>query len=59
MNKQRAALYSRLSRDDGMGEGESNSIVNQKQMLGQYAVEHGFEIVDYYIDDGWSGTNFE
>lgn len=59
MNKQRAALYSRLSRDDGMGEGESNSIVNQKQMLGQYAVEHGFEIVDYYVDDGWSGTNFE
>ena len=30
LTKQRAALYSRLSRDDGIGESESNSITNQK-----------------------------
>lgn len=57
--KQRAALYSRLSRDDGIGESESNSISNQKQMLGHFAKEHFFEIVDYYTDDGWTGTSFE
>lgn len=59
MEKQRAALYSRLSRDDGIGESESNSISNQKQMLLRFAKENGFDIADYYVDDGWSGTNFE
>ena len=59
MEKQRAALYSRLSRHDGIGEGESNSISNQKQMLTQFSKEHFFEIVDYYTDDGWTGTSFE
>ena len=57
--KQRAALYSRLSRDDGIGESESNSISNQKQMLSRYAKEHSFSIVDHYVDDGWTGTSFE
>ena len=56
--KQRAALYSRLSRDDGIGESESNSISNQKQMLSRYAKEHAFSIVDHYVDDGWTGTSF-
>ena len=56
--KQRAALYSRLSRDDGIGESESNSISNQKQMLSRYAKEHSFSIVDHYVDDGWTGTSF-
>ena len=58
MDKQRAALYSRLSRDDGIGECESNSISNQKQMLNRYAKENNFEIAGHYVDDGWSGTNF-
>ena len=57
--KQRAALYSRLSRDDGIGESESNSISNQRQMLSRYAKEHAFRIVDHYVDDGWTGTSFE
>ena len=51
------ALYCRLSRDDG-AEGESNSIQNQKKLLQKYAKEHGFENVRFYIDDGFTGTNF-
>ena len=52
-----AALYCRLSRDDG-AEGESNSISNQKKMLKQFAKENGFDSTRYYIDDGYTGTNF-
>ena len=51
------ALYERLSRDDDQV-GDSNSIVNQRMMLRQYAAEHGLNVIDEYIDDGWSGTNF-
>ena len=50
-------LYCRLSRDDG-SEGESNSIGNQKKLLKQYAKEHGFDNTRYYVDDGYTGTNF-
>ena len=39
--------------------GESGSIQTQRMMLRQYAAEHGLTVVDEYIDDGWSGTNFE
>jgi len=52
------ALYERLSRDDDLV-GESNSIVNQKAMLENYARENGFENFEHYTDDGWSGGNFE
>lgn len=52
------ALYCRLSQDDALDE-ESNSITNQKAMLTQYAKEHGFLIVEVYVDDGWSGLNFQ
>ncbi len=52
------ALYERLSRDDDLV-GESNSIVNQKAMLENYARENGFENFEHYTDDGWSGDNFE
>ena len=51
------ALYCRLSRDDGV-EGDSNSISNQKKMLAKYAKENGFDNVKYYVDDGYTGTNF-
>ena len=53
-----AALYCRLSRDDELS-GESSSISTQRQMLRQYANEQGFHVFDDYIDDGYSGTNFE
>ena len=51
------ALYCRLSRDDG-AEGESNSIANQKKLLAKYAKEHGFLNTKFYVDDGFTGTNF-
>ena len=53
-----AALYCRLSRDDGK-ECESNSIANQKKMLSDYALRNGFTHTKFYVDDGYTGTNFE
>ncbi len=52
------ALYCRLSQDDGR-EGESNSIVNQKALLQEYARKHRFKNLQFYVDDGFSGTNFD
>ncbi|MBC1501233.1 recombinase family protein [Listeria weihenstephanensis] len=51
------ALYVRLSNDDER-EGESNSIVNQKKMLSEYAKMHQMRNTKFYIDDGISGTTF-
>ena len=56
--KYNCALYCRLSKDDDL-QGESNSITNQKEILTQYANENNLNIYDVYIDDGYSGTNFE
>lgn len=53
-----AALYARLSKDDEL-QGESNSISNQKRMLESYAREHGILNYRFFVDDGWSGANFE
>ncbi|MDO5396656.1 MAG: recombinase family protein [bacterium] len=52
------AIYLRLSRDDGTSK-ESESIQNQKAFLTQYVIKNGFYLMDIYIDDGWSGTNFD
>lgn len=51
------ALYCRLSRDDEL-QGDSNSIVNQKNILSKYAKENGFKNTQFIVDDGYSGTNF-
>ena len=51
------ALYARLSKDDDLV-GDSNSIVHQKEILAKYAKEHGFVNCEFYVDDGFSGTNF-
>ena len=51
------ALYCRLSKDDEQI-GDSNSIVHQKEILAKYAKEHGFTNIEFYVDDGFSGTNF-
>ena len=52
------ALYCRLSQDDDLN-GESNSITNQKEMLLKYAKDNHFPNPQFYVDDGWSGTNFD
>ena len=60
MNRQSGkitAIYCRLSRDDEQA-GESNSIVNQKAILKKYAKEQGFRNIQFFVDDGFSGANF-
>ena len=51
------ALYCRLSRDDGT-DGDSNSVANQKRLLCQKAKELGLGNTKFYVDDGYTGTNF-
>lgn len=51
------ALYCRLSQDDAL-DGESNSITNQKTLLSRYAAERGFKNTVFFVDDGYSGTNW-
>ncbi len=62
MSKQKqlnkTGLYKRLSKEDEKA-GESMSIEHQGILLRQYAEEHGFNVVDEYADDGYSGTNFD
>lgn len=53
-----AALYLRLSKDDE-GKEESASIKNQRSIVTEYAQKNGFLIVDEYVDDGYSGTNYD
>ena len=52
------ALYCRLSQEDAL-EGESNSISNQKRILSAYAKEHHFLNPVFFVDDGYSGTDFD
>ncbi len=52
------ALYCRLSQEDAL-DGDSNSIINQKAILSKYAHDNNYPSPQFYIDDGWSGTNFE
>ena len=58
-NKWNVALYIRLSVQDG-DKAESNSIVNQKELLDMFiGKDKELNFYNYYIDDGFSGTNFE
>ena len=54
----KTALYCRLSQDDGI-EGDSNSIQNQKAILRKFAEDHHFPSPCFYVDDGFSGGNFQ
>ena len=56
-NEKITALYCRLSHEDSM-QGESNSIQNQRKILTDYAKSKDFRNTKFYIDDGFSGTNF-
>lgn len=53
----KAALYLRLSKDDGKNQA-SESIQNQKSFLTQWAAQNQIEITNVFCDDGFSGTNF-
>ena len=57
-NDKITALYCRLSRDDEL-QGDSNSIINQKAILQKYADDNGFGNAMFFVDDGYSGTNFD
>lgn len=57
-NDKITALYCRLSRDDEL-QGDSNSIINQKAILQKYADDNGFGNTMLFVDDGYSGTNFD
>lgn len=54
----KTALYCRLSQDDGI-DGDSNSIQNQKAILQKFAEDHHFPSPCFYVDDGFSGGNFQ
>ncbi|EKC54722.1 TnpX site-specific recombinase [human gut metagenome] len=55
-----AGVYLRLSKEEYNNEKESNSITNQRQIIDNYVKEHKeYKLVDYYVDDGYSGTNFD
>lgn len=57
-SKYTAACYCRLSRDD-VQDGTSVSIETQKKILEDYCKSNGFNVFDFYCDDGFTGTNFE
>ena len=53
-----AALYIRLSKEDE-SEGPSQSVQNQESLLREFVQQHRLNVYDAYVDDGWSGTNFD
>ena len=60
MQRFNVAAYLRLSKEEYNNEKESNSIINQRQIIDNYLKEHKeYKLVDYYVDDGYSGTNFD
>ena len=58
MFKNKACMYLRLSKDDGI-HSESNSITNQRELIQSYARKNEIEVVKEYADDGYSGTNYD
>lgn len=61
-NFYKVGLYIRLSQEDDKNhkrESESESIINQRSLLMNYLKSNGFVLTDEYVDDGYSGTNFD
>lgn len=56
-NSFKVGIYIRLSRDDGNI--ESDSIISQRSLLNQYIKENNYNLIDEYVDDGFTGTNFD
>ena len=57
----RVGIYIRLSEsdEDKTYESDSESVTNQKEILRDYCLKNGFNLIDEYVDDGYSGTNFD
>lgn len=55
----KVGLYIRLSREDDDSSNESESITNQRDFLEDYVRSNRFNLIDEYVDDGYTGTNFE
>ena len=55
----RVGAYIRLSKEDERTNKESESITNQRQYIKEYAEKNGMTIYDYYVDDGYTGSNFD
>ena len=56
----KVGAYVRLSRDDEIKKSNfSESINNQKEYILKYVSDNGLNLVDFYVDDGFSGTNFD
>ena len=55
------AIYIRLSKEDEKDgkERDSESVANQRNLLVKFVKDNGYELVNIYIDDGFTGTNFE
>ena len=58
MSNKKVAAYIRLSKEDEK-EGESESIINQKELIMKYVEENKLGECKYFVDDGYSGGNFE
>lgn len=58
-HRYKTAIYCRLSKDDNLGKTESMSIANQKQLLLDYVMNNKWDLVGVYVDDGFTGTNFD
>ena len=54
----KVGIYIRLSREDGDNR-ESESIANQRKIITEYIEKNGFILIDEYVDDGYTGTNFD
>ena len=61
MKEQRSynvGVYCRLSRDDA-DSGDSSSIRTQKEIIAKYVSDNGWKVYDFYVDDGFTGTNYD
>ncbi len=58
-NSYQVGIYCRLSKDDNNGNSESMSIANQKQLLMDYVARKRWDLSGIYVDDGYTGTNFD
>ncbi len=56
-----AGIYIRLSQEDQdkKYESDSESVVNQRELLKDFVRNNGFNLIDEYVDDGYTGTNFD